>query len=433
MLPSAAPELWGGVECSLVRVGDGWRDQTVETGHHDRPADLDLIASAGIRTLRYPLLWERTAPVHPDRSDWDWHDQRLARLRQLGVTPIAGLTHHGSGPQYTNLLDRGFADGLAAHAARAAARYPWVEAWTPVNEPMTTARFSGLYGHWFPFHRDEASCLRMVVNQCRATLLAMRAIRRTVPHARLIQTEDVGRVFATCRLADQAAHENERRWLSLDLLAGRVDRHHPWWPKLLAVGVAEGDLLELLGGDAAPDVVGVNHYVTSDRFLDHRTALYPPHLRGGNGWQEYADTEATRMDLPADETGWLARLREVWARYRRPIALTEVHLGDTPEEQVRWLLEAWNAAVTARVEGVDIRAVTVWALLGSVDWDSMLRHRRGRYEAGPWDARHDPPRPTLLAEAVAALARGQGFDHPALGVPGWWRQDDRFHAAARRA
>lgn len=39
-------EVWGGVECSVVRVGGGWRDQVIETGHHDRPGDLDLIAAA---------------------------------------------------------------------------------------------------------------------------------------------------------------------------------------------------------------------------------------------------------------------------------------------------------------------------------------------------------------------------------------------------
>ena len=46
--------LWGGVECSIVRIGDTWREQLRETGHYDRPSDLDLIAGLGIRTLRYP-------------------------------------------------------------------------------------------------------------------------------------------------------------------------------------------------------------------------------------------------------------------------------------------------------------------------------------------------------------------------------------------
>lgn len=426
-------ELWGGVECSVVRVGEGWRDQVSETGHDERTGDLDLIAAAGIRTLRYPVLWERVAPDRPDCRDWRWHDERLGRLRDLGISPIAGLVHHGSGPRYTDLLDPGFAQGLATHAARAAARYSWVTAWTPVNEPLTTARFSGLYGHWHPYHRDEASMLRMLVIQSRAVLLSMRAIRRVIPGARLVQTEDIGRVFSTARLAYQAEQENERRWLSLDLLCGCVDRGHPWWPRLLAAGVSPGDLREFWGGEAAPDVIGVNRYVTSDRFLDHRTSLYPPRLRGGNGRERYADTEAARMDLPADAMGWSARLREVWARYRRPLAITEVHLGDGPEEQVRWLMEAWNAAVVLREDSADLRAVTVWALFGLVDWDSMLCRSRGRYEPGAWDTRHDPPRPTLLAEAARALARGRGFTHSCLREPGWWRRDDRLRAAARRA
>jgi len=424
-------ELWGGVECTVVRVGSGWRDQVVETGHADRPGDLELVAGAGIRTLRYPVLWERVSPDQPDQADWGWHDARLRRIRELGMSPIVGLVHHGGGPSYTDLLDPGFAVGLAAHAAQAAARFPWVTAWTPVNEPLTTARFCGLYGHWHPFHQDEASTLRMLVTQCRGILLSMRAIRAVIPEARLVQTEDIGRVFSTPDLAGQAEYENGRRWLSLDLLCGDVDRSHPWWDRLIETGVAPNELDEFRGRDAAPDLIGVNHYVTSDRFLDHRIGLYPPGLCGGNLHSRYADTEAARMDLPSDATGWAARLTEVWARYRRPLAITEVHLGDQPYEQVRWLMEAWAAAMSLRRAGVDLRAVTVWAMFGLTDWDSMLRDRRGHYEPGAWDARDDPPRPTLLAEAAAALARHGTFAHPCLDTPGWWRRDDRFLPSAR--
>ena len=48
--------------------------------------------------------------------------RRLERLRALNVRPILGLVHHGSGPRYTNLLDDGFATGLAAHAGAVAER-----------------------------------------------------------------------------------------------------------------------------------------------------------------------------------------------------------------------------------------------------------------------------------------------------------------------
>jgi hypothetical protein len=63
--------------------------------------------------------------------------------------------HHGSGPRHTDLLDPAFATGLADYAGAVAARYPWVTDWTPVNEPLTTARFAALYGFWYPHARGR--------------------------------------------------------------------------------------------------------------------------------------------------------------------------------------------------------------------------------------------------------------------------------------
>ncbi len=433
-LPLQPPlELWGGVECSTVRVSDRWRDQVHETGHDRRAGDLERIAALGIGTLRFPILWERVTRGHPRACGWAWHDRRLGELRRRGVAIVGGLLHHGSGPDTTDLLDPGFPALLAVHAAAAAARYPFVLSWTPVNEPMTTARFSCLYGYWFPHGRDTGAFLRALANQCRAVLLAMRAIRAAIPGALLVQTEDFGRTFGATRLRVQADYENERRWLSLDLLTGRVDAAHPWRARLEEAGVPARDLDELLTGEATPDIVGVNHYVTSDRYLDDRTELYPPHMHGGNGRSRYVDLEATRADLVPGTSGWATTLRAVWDRYGLPLAVTEAHLGcDDEREQVRWLMEAWEAAIALRAEGADVRAVTAWAMFGLVDWDSLLREPRGRYEPGVFDVRHDPPRPTLLADAVRGLASDGRFAHPALLTPGWWRRDDRLHPAFRR-
>jgi dTDP-4-dehydrorhamnose reductase len=423
-------ELWGGLEATIVRVGERFRDQASETGHRDRLDDLDRIAALGIRTLRYPFLWESIAPDHPDCCDWHWHDLRAERLRRLGIRPVAGLVHHGSGPAYTSLVDPAFPELLARHAAQVARRYPWIDLYTPVNEPLTTARFSCLYGHWYPHERSEAAFFRALVNQCRATLLAMREIRRVNPDAALVQTEDLGKTFSTPALADQAELENQRRWLSFDLLFGRLDREHPWWPVLLANGISERELDELAEGEARPDVVGINHYLTSERYLDERLTRYPEHLWGGNGGSSYADVEAVRIRALDGETGSAPRLREAWERYRAPIAVTEAHHGCSRDEQVRWLLDVWRAAETVRSEGADIRAVTVWSLFGAVDWNSLLTREAGFYEPGPFDVRAPSPRPTALAVAATALATTGAFDHPVLDSPGWWRRETRFYKPA---
>lgn len=85
-------ELWGSVECTVNRVGDAWYSQLERNGHADRADDLDRFAQLGIRALRYPVLWERTAPNGLEHARWDWPDQRLARLREIEIVPIVGLS-----------------------------------------------------------------------------------------------------------------------------------------------------------------------------------------------------------------------------------------------------------------------------------------------------------------------------------------------------
>src|SRR5947209_5360828 len=89
-------ELWGGLECTVNRVGDRYFSQLERNGHSVRITDLDLFAGLGIRALRYPVLWELLQPEPDGEIDWSWTDERLNRLRELGVRPIVGLVHHGS-------------------------------------------------------------------------------------------------------------------------------------------------------------------------------------------------------------------------------------------------------------------------------------------------------------------------------------------------
>jgi dTDP-4-dehydrorhamnose reductase len=413
-------ELWGGIECTVNRLGDCYLDQVALTGHDRRADDLVRVARLGIGTLRYPVLWE-----HIVRDGWGWSDRRLNELHRLKIRPIVGLLHHGSGPPHTDLLDAALPEGLAAHAAAVAARYPWIDDWTPVNEPLTTARFSGLYGLWYPHARDDRSFVAMLLNQLAAIRAAMAAIRDIIPTARLVQTEDLGHTHATAPLAYQAAYENARRWLSLDLLTGRVGRRHPMRRWLTTNGACPCLLDRWEAEPLAPDIIGVNHYLSSERFLDHRLERYPHDQRGGNGRDSYVDTLAVRS-REVETRGIERLLAAAWMRYRLPLAITESHNGSTREEQARWLFEVWGAAKRLRRRGVDIRAVTAWAVFGSVDWDSLVTQMRGHYESGLFDAQAPSPRPTLLAAMAQQLAAGQEPDHPVLTAPGWWRRPDRF-------
>ena len=156
-----------------------------------------------------------------------------------------------------------------------------------------------------------------------------------------------------------------------------MDERHPFWRYLLGAGVGYDELEALATGEGTPDLLGINHYLTSERFLDHRTHLYPGHEIGGNGRDSYVDAEAVRVKRLEDDTGFGPRLREAWARYGIPIAITEVHHGCHRDEQVRWFAEVWKTAALLREEGMDLRAVTLWSAFGNVDWRFLLTQRRG--------------------------------------------------------
>jgi hypothetical protein len=73
-----------------------------------------------------------------------------------------------------------------------------------------------------------------------------------------------------------------------------------------------------------------------------------------------------------------------------------------------------------------VRAVTVWALLGSFDWHCLVTRCEGHYEPGPFDLAGGIPRPTALAGLMRELAAGVPPSHPVIGAPGWWRRPGRY-------
>ncbi|HEY0055180.1 MAG TPA: family 1 glycosylhydrolase [Pedobacter sp.] len=418
-------EVWGGIECTINRVKNSYFDQLTYADHYNRLSDLDLFADLGVKKLRYPVLWEKHQSLPDTVIDWSFTETALNRLRELGVEPIAGLVHHGSGPEFAPINSNEFATGLAAYATKVAEKFPWIEYYTPINEPLTTARFCGLYGFWYPHLNSDKSFIRLLLNETKATVLAMAAIRKINPKAKLVQTEDLGKTYSTHLLRYQANFENRRRWLSFDLLLGKVNKQHSLWRYItIKCGISPDELQFFIDNPCPPDILGFNHYLTSERFIDEDVKKYPPRTRGGNQRHRYADVEAVRVDLD-EETGAYRLLKEAWDYFKIPIAITEAHLGCTREEQMRWLKEIWDTSNKLKSEGVDMRAVTAWAVLGSYGWNKLLTRVKGKYESGVFDLRSKQPRPTALASLIKSFTADEAYNHPILSGKGWWKKDIR--------
>ncbi|MFM6975359.1 MAG: family 1 glycosylhydrolase [Sphingobacteriaceae bacterium] len=414
-------EIWGGLECTINRVDDNYFNQLAYSGHNARKDDISHFANLGIRKIRYPILWEQHQPKATRPINWAAAEAKLLQLKQRKIEPIAGLLHHGSGPAFTNLLDPEFPEKFAKYALKVASKFPWINNYTPINEPLTTARFSGLYGLWYPHLRDDLSFLKILINQCKASLMAMQAIRTINEQAVWIQTEDLGKTHATPLLQYQADFENQRRWLAFDLMMGRVNSGHPLWDYILWAGVNPQDLAFFEENACSPDILGFNYYVTSERYLDESIGNYPEHNHGSNSRHCYADVEAVRY-RPEGLSGIKNLLKEAWNHFRKPMAITEVHLHCSRDEQLRWFKEIWQEAKDLNTEGIPLWAITAWALLGSFGWNQLLTSGKGDYEPGVFDISNGSLRPTALSKLISGLSVGKTFDHPVLNAAGWWNK-----------
>lgn len=418
---SPGPDVWGGVECTFREVAGRVVDQLERTGHAARAADLGTLPDLGLRAMRYPVLWGWRG--HP-QTDWAWADERIGGLLRRSIEPVAGLLHHGWGPDGDHPLRPGYAERFAAYAATVARRYPAVRTYLPINEPMTTARFEWLYGWWASGRDDQERFVRTMIGACEAIAAAARAIKAVRPAAVVIANEDLQRTSGTPELAGVVAFDSARAWLTWDLLLGRVVPGHPMWG-YLTHGTGNAPRLERLARDPAPiDVLGVDRYVTSDRFLDHRVDLYPDRTADPNGPLPYVDIESVRV-ADADWDPFHVAIVEAWSRYRLPIVLTEVQLDGEDAQAAAWWDEAVLAVDRACADGADVRAITTWSMFGSWDWDTLLRADGVTWSPPLVPGPGGPGRPRT-ARAVRMTARGK---RPSEAPRGWWRDRSRVLVA----
>jgi dTDP-4-dehydrorhamnose reductase len=410
---SAGLELWASPEPTFARVGaDSFRDQLAETGHAERHDDVARLASLGVAATRYPVLWERTAPEPERAPDLRWAARRLEALGAAGVEPIVTLLHHGSGPRWTSLLDPDFPEKFARYAGAVAAAFPWVARWTPINEPLTTARFATLYGHWYPNLRDDHVAFgRAIAHEALGTLLALQAIRAHAPQAAFVLTEDLQTFVALdedAQVAATVAHQRERSFLSVELVMGRVVPGHSLYAYLHERCAVPAALLERIAANAsAPDLMGWNYYPNSERVFRMTAAGVEDRARVA-----YAPGSLTAA--PA--------LRAAHARLGLPFGLSEVHVNANERGRVRWLAQRHAELVRLANDGLPVRACGVWAAFGLNDWDSLLTRREDYLEDGifTFAPPGETPRETAVAGALRALASGQTLEIPE--EPGWWER-----------
>lgn len=364
---AAAPIVWAvGFECTAIpqsRPGHRPLDEYALTAHdrHWR-ADLDRVASLGVRAIRYGVPWHRVNPA-PGRFDWSWIGPVLSHLvRDAGLTPILDLVHFGT-PEW---LERGFLAPdyparVAEYARAVAERFGDLAThWTPFNEPSVAANRSGRDAAWPPYRRGPRGHSAVLLAVARGIVATAEALRAVQPGAVLVHVDDAGIELAdSLDLADFVLDRQRRRWLALDLITGRVGPDHPLWESLRDAGALPGELAELAQSAPRWDVLGLNFYPWSNR-----------------RWRVRPSDGAIRLGRdpgdPAEALSFL--LREAHGRYGLPLMVTETSASGSLARRLAWMQAVADGLRRARGAGVPALGLCWYPAFTMIDW----RYRRSR-------------------------------------------------------
>jgi beta-glucosidase/6-phospho-beta-glucosidase/beta-galactosidase len=349
-----------GIENSYptIRTPDGRTiriDEMQKCGHYERwRDDFELVQKLGITHLRYGPPYYR---VHlgPGRYDWDFADETFAALKELGIVPIVDLCHFGVPDWLGNFQNEEWPAYFKEYATAFAQRYPWVKAYTPVNEIFIAALFSAQYGWWNECATTDREFVRALKNLCKANLEAMRAILSVSPDAVFVQSESSEYFHPqnpSCRA--HADFYNEKRFLSLDLTYG----HQPtvqMYQYLLDNGMTRAEYEWFVDHEVRTRcVMGNDYYVTNEHLVHEDGSLEPS----------------------GEVFGYYVITHQYFSRYHLPVMHTETNLQDA-QAAPSWLKKQWANVYRLKQDGVPVIGFTWYSLTDQVDWNTSLRDDAG--------------------------------------------------------
>lgn len=365
---SAAPHdfIWAsGIEDTFVpqtRPGHRALDEYELMGHYEHwREDLALAREIGVQALRWGIPWYRVEP-QPGEFDWRWTDEVLPYLVQdLGITPIVDLMHYGC-PFW---LSREFHNPdyprrVADYAHAVAQRYHGLIRWyTPLNEPIVNAAMCGRRGLWPPYLRGDRGYLRIILQLVRGIQRTIEAIRAVDPQSMMVHVEATSiHVAGDETLIPLAEHDTHHRYLTFDLLTGRVTPSHPLFCDLLRQGATVRELADIARAPAPIDLMGLNFYpqwTTKEIYVK---------ASGRFGYRI----------IDRQGQGFEAMLEAYYRRYGVPIMVTETSAVGPDVERRYWLDTSIAAVKRLRCRGVPVLGYTWFPLFTMLDW----KYRFGR-------------------------------------------------------
>jgi beta-glucosidase len=374
-------------------------DEYELTQHYEHCAeDLARVARLGVGAVRYGIPWHRIEP-QPGVFEFDFPDEALGRLFDVGVAPIVDLIHYGV-PRWLEgaFLNPDYPQRVAAFAAAVAERYRGRIHWyTPINEPRITAWYCGRLGWWPPYARGWNGFAQVLLALCRgvrATQAALHAVDLEIVVAHV----DASDVYDTDEpdLRDETERRQQIVFLALDLLCGRVASGHPLYGWLRSLGIPETELAAFRDAPLAPDLIGINLYP----MFTHKRLV----RRGGR--------LRTRMQHAGPDL--LERVAtSYFAHFGRPLWISETASVGSIGRRSAWMDGSIEAVRALRARSVPVVGYTWWPLFSLVGWAYRQGSRplaRNILHMGLWDLHPEGTRlarvETPLVDRFARFAKG---------------------------
>lgn len=338
-----------GIECGFpLRLGNRRIDELEKTQHYTYFAsDLLKAKGLGIDMIRYGIPWHRVEPA-PGRYDWNWVDGALDLIHTLDIEPIVDMCHFGT-PDWL-AVDGGFASPdfaprLADYIEAFTRRYPHVHWYTPVNEPLITARFCGREGFWHPFRKDAFSLIcDHLADGINQSVERIRALR---PDATIMQND-------ACEHHSAGEPGGQKKADALN------EERFVMWERTIN----------------SWDVAGLDYYPWSEEIQYGRKRRKVGHFRG-----------------------LYQVAKDYYARFKRPLLIAETDAAGTVDERLDWLEQTLTDCQKLNAEGVPVLGYTWWPLIDNINWgafksqdtpDNAGLYAMVRNDQGIWEREETP-------------------------------------------
>lgn len=328
----------GGFECTTGYNREGnWIDLIEDTWHiQHADEDYQRLKKVGIHATRDAIRWP-LVDLGNGKYDFSHVEPLVKAARKNDIDVVWDLFHYGY-PYGVDLLSEEFIERFADYCAACArylrSRFDSTLWFTPVNEPSYFSWAAGHAGHFAPYLQGCGFDLKVAL--ARAAIHGIDAIRSEIPDARFMHADPVCRV---------AAADNEPESLE----AIRKFNEATVFESLDMIG---GLLMPELGGSRSHlDVIGLNYYWNCQ---------WVHGLEGS--WLDDDDPRRVRLG---------EIIKSVWHRYGGDVMISETsHWG---EHRSRWVAELADEVETLMTEGIPLRGVCIYPIIGMLDWHEPRR------------------------------------------------------------